>query len=234
MTSLLIITAIMIVITLLARHMRANSRRHFVERYTFPSSVKRKLGEAYPGLDPQQLSLILQGMRDYFLVIQLSPKKQMVAMPSRGVDIAWHEFILCTRAYAEFCQRAFGYFLHHTPAEGMATPTIARKSLKLAWKLACKREGINPLQPDRLPLLFAIDSQLGIANGFFYHLPDIANLVTADSRDASGIGCTGGCSGGLSGSGSDSSSDSCSDSTGDCGDSGGGDGCGGGCGGGGD
>ena len=228
MTSLSVITAIMIVITLLARRMRANSRRHFVERYTFPSSVKRKLGEACPALDARQLSLILKGMRDYFLLIQLSPKKQMVAMPSRGVDIAWHEFILCTRAYAEFCQQAFGYFLHHTPAEGMATATIARKSLKLAWKLACKREGINPLQPDRLPLLFAIDSQLGIPNGFFYHLPDLANLASADSRDASGIGCTGGCSGGAI------SSDSCGDGDGDCGDSGGSDGCGGGCGGGGD
>ncbi len=35
--------------------------------------------------------------------------------PSRRVDDAWHEFILCTRSYAKYCQANFGRFLHHTP-----------------------------------------------------------------------------------------------------------------------
>jgi hypothetical protein len=35
--------------------------------------------------------------------------------PSHGVDLAWHELILCTRYYAEFCERAFGRFIHHHP-----------------------------------------------------------------------------------------------------------------------
>jgi hypothetical protein len=33
------------------------------------------------------------------------------------VDWMWHTFILFTRDYAEFCQRYFGFFLHHVPAE---------------------------------------------------------------------------------------------------------------------
>lgn len=37
-------------------------------------------------------------------------------MPSQVTDDLWHEFILCTRHYDAFCRRAFGGFLHHTPA----------------------------------------------------------------------------------------------------------------------
>lgn len=35
--------------------------------------------------------------------------------PSIIVDLAWHEFILCTRLYTDFCQRQWGRYLHHHP-----------------------------------------------------------------------------------------------------------------------
>ncbi|MFT5323158.1 MAG: hypothetical protein ACI8P0_001004 [Planctomycetaceae bacterium] len=35
--------------------------------------------------------------------------------PSHRVDLAWHEFILCTVAYERFCTTNFGRFIHHTP-----------------------------------------------------------------------------------------------------------------------
>ena len=35
--------------------------------------------------------------------------------PSLTVDYAWHEFILCTKAYSEFCQTYFGKYIHHHP-----------------------------------------------------------------------------------------------------------------------
>jgi hypothetical protein len=37
--------------------------------------------------------------------------------PSRKVDLGWHQFILNTKDYAEFCQRVAGYFIHHVPDE---------------------------------------------------------------------------------------------------------------------
>lgn len=37
--------------------------------------------------------------------------------PSRKVDLGWHQFILNTVDYAEFCQRVAGYFIHHVPDE---------------------------------------------------------------------------------------------------------------------
>lgn len=35
--------------------------------------------------------------------------------PTKLIDEAWHEFILFTRVYGEFCEKAFGRFIHHTP-----------------------------------------------------------------------------------------------------------------------
>src|SRR5947209_20258247 len=33
------------------------------------------------------------------------------------IDWMWHTFLLFTRDYADFCERYFGVFLHHVPAE---------------------------------------------------------------------------------------------------------------------
>lgn len=35
--------------------------------------------------------------------------------PSQPVDLVWHELILFTKYYAEFCEENFGRFLHHLP-----------------------------------------------------------------------------------------------------------------------
>ncbi|MBE1188306.1 hypothetical protein IH740_25820, partial [Escherichia coli] len=49
-------------------------------------------------------------------------------------------------------------------------PRQAQEGIQRAWKLACRREGIDPLNPTRLPLLFALDTELAIADGFRYAL----------------------------------------------------------------
>ncbi len=35
--------------------------------------------------------------------------------PSHRVDLAWHEFILCTKAYCAFCKAICGRYIHHQP-----------------------------------------------------------------------------------------------------------------------
>lgn len=54
--------------------------------------------------------------RRQFFMAHLRSKRQFVAMPSKVIDSAWHEFILHTRAYEEWCRSAFGKTMHHTPA----------------------------------------------------------------------------------------------------------------------
>jgi len=143
-------------------------------------------------------------------------------MPSQAVDVAWHEFILFTRAYQAYCARAIGRFLHHTPTEAMKTPTLAQEGIRRAWRLACAKEGIAPAAPTRLPLLFAIDGLLAIEDGYRYSLDcrDKSSPLYGDGYCAGHIGCASGC-GGDSGCSSDAGGDGGGD----------GGGCGGGCGG---
>ena len=44
--------------------------------------------------------------------------------PSRQVDPGWHTLVLHTTWYAAWCQRTFGYFLHHEPNSKTRTRTL--------------------------------------------------------------------------------------------------------------
>lgn len=199
-------------------------RRQFayIENFPYTQYLDQRLAARRPELTPEQRFDIFTALVDYFTICRRAGK-HMVSMPSQAVDDAWHEFILFTRRYDKFCRAAFGRFLHHTPAEAMSSPTQASEGLRRAWRLACAHEGINPHKPARLPRLFAIDAQLGIAGGFIYQIDCLAagQAGTADGFCASHIGCGGSGCGGDSGSSDGGGSD------------GGGGGCGGGCGGGG-
>lgn len=203
---------------------RAKQQLAFIENYEFHPSLRKKVSEKYPHLTEKQVSLVFDGLRTYFHICNKA-KRKMVAMPSQVVDVAWHEFIVFTRAYEQFSKKAIGRFLHHTPTEAMSSPTVAHEGIKRAWRLSCAKENINPKTPTKLPLLFAIDTQLEIEGGFKYLL-NCKDQTHVGSNGSSGgycaghIGCASGC-GGDSGSASESTGSSCGGSS-----------CGSGCGGG--
>lgn len=173
-------------------------RTNLIDSYRFPVSIRQKIFSEYPHLDEQDTDKVIAGLRDYFHLCNIAGHR-MVSMPSQAVDVAWHEFILFTRHYEEFCSTALGRFLHHTPAEAMQSATMAQAGIKSAWRMACHREKIDPKSPDKLPLLFAIDADLKIGNGFHYSLN--CNLPGNSGYCAGHIGC--------GGSGDDSGSDGC-------------------------
>ena len=43
-------------------------------------------------------------------------------MYSARVDEVWHQFVLFTAQYAEFCRRYFGLYLHHNPSNAPEAP----------------------------------------------------------------------------------------------------------------
>ncbi len=181
----------LLVITVLAVVMgavwRQKMRERFLRESPLPQYLKRKLRETYPQLSGKDCDLVERGMRQFFLACSRSNKK-FVAMPSKAVDAMWHEFILHTQAYSDWCHHALGHFLHHTPAEVLGSQARGNDGLRRAWYWACKDEAINPKAPSRLPLLFALDAKLGIANGFTY-LPDCADIAR---KNQDGSGCGGG------------------------------------------
>jgi hypothetical protein len=196
MKVLLLATILALVAFALLRWRKARrlARAEIIERFPYQRTLDKRLAERRPELTPAQRELVLQGLRDYFHLCN-EAGRTMVSMPSQVVDDAWHEFILFTRQYKRFCDRALGRFLHHTPAEAMRTPTEAQEGIKRAWRLACARDGIDPGAPSRLPLIFAIDGMLGIANGFRYQLDCMAAGNAGAGYCAGHIGCSSGCSG---------------------------------------
>ncbi len=212
-------------IILAYRPLILNKRRQFLTEFQVPQAVLQRFEKSHPEFGKRELNRVQEGLHQYFEVCQRA-RGRFASMPSQVVDDLWHEFILFTRNYELFCRKAFGRYLHHTPVEAMSTPTQASGGIRRTWFHACRIEGINPKDPVRLPLLFALDAQFGIANGFYYTL-NCQSPSTSSSQTfcASDIGC---------GSGSSCGGASCG---GDAGGHGGGEGgssCGGGCGGGGD
>lgn len=202
---------------------------HFIENYTFPQRVQESVLKTYPHLSETDAKLALKALRDYFYIARQADN-HMVSMPSQVVDVAWHEFLLFTALYQKFCDRAFGHYFHHHPTEAMQSQTMAQEGIKRSWKLACLKEKIDPKNPHKLPLLFAIDGNMQIKDGFTYTLNCKNQLKNTHNNSGcagycvSDIGCSGisGCVGSDSISHADFSSS----------DSGGGDsGCSGGCGG---
>ena len=156
-------------------------RERWVREAPLPHFLKRKVRQTYPHLCGKDLELVERGLRQFFLSC-LRSNKQFVAMPSRVVDAMWHEFILHTKAYKDWCSVGLGWFLHHTPAEALGKKARNNDGLRRAWYWACKDEGINPHAPTRLPLLFALDAKLHIANGFTY----ASNCTDINQKNANG------------------------------------------------
>lgn len=201
-------------------------RKEFVHRYTVPAGVLRNFHARRPGLNGGQTEMVAHALRDYFL-ISLAARKSLVSMPSRAVDELWHEFILSTRAYHDFCRRAFGYYLHHIPAAAMGPRDRPAAGIRRCWRLACALDHIDPKKPHRLPLLFNVDIVLDIPEGYRYVLDcDRQPKSGNPTYCASHIGCD-------SGGGGDAG-DIGHGTSGDWSDAGTTGGDGGGCGGGGD
>ncbi len=221
-------------------------RAEFIRTFRWPRGLLERLEKHHPGLERKDSALVSRGLRQFFVAYLMSGKRY-VSMPSQVADDLWHEFILYTREYDRFCRRAFGGFLHHTPAVVLGEHRKNNEGLRRVWWYCCKYENIDPVHPTRLPLLFALDVKLNVPGGFVYH-PQCEALrrdgvagtahCGGDFSDSSIDGSSAGFGdAGSDGSGHGGSSDGAGDGgAGDGGGSGdGGGGCGGGgCGGGGD
>jgi hypothetical protein len=104
---------------------------------------------------------------------------QLIGMPSRAVDEAWHGFILCTARYSAFCQAAYGRFLHHHPEGGApegsrSTSDPMREQLRrtvIAWSMVA--------QPGEECVLWELDARLGVENPWGIPLETVQTIQAA-------------------------------------------------------
>jgi uncharacterized membrane protein YgcG len=203
-----------------SRDTKIETRSAFIRNYMFPGGLRFKMCEQFPQLSDAQIDTVFDGLRAWFLLLAQYPK-QRFGMPSAAVDTAWHEFILMTRNYESFCQKAFGRFLHHVPNElgraGDDKAALARTHAMLPTVAGIALLGTGAASAS----LFAVDQTLNVPNGNLYDQSDLDELSRrhreqlAQNSSGNGGGCGGTSVDGSSGCG---------------GDGGGGGGCGGGCG----
>src|SRR5690242_21024443 len=108
------------------RLVRLERERH-IRSHVFAASLLASLNERHPQLDESARFLVARALRQFFLVHARSDGAT-IGMPSKVVDDLWHAFILNTRDYERFCEKAFGKFFHHVPPEAMPKGTHADSS----------------------------------------------------------------------------------------------------------
>lgn len=224
-----VVVALLIVLAAVWQRQRRLQREAYIRQFELPRGLFDKLRQRRPGMTLKECQLTAHALRQFFLAY-LKSGRGFVAMPSQVADDLWHEFILYTRNYEAFCRRAFGGFLHHTPAVVLGSAAKSNTGLRRVWWFSCRDENIDPRKPTRLPLLFALDGKLGAADGFRY-VPDCEGVRREGDNSSGAVYCGGdfgssGVDGSTDGFGDGHSSSSGGDADG--GSSGDGSGCGGG------
>jgi hypothetical protein len=79
-----------------------------------PSNVIQRYASRN-GMDIMEANNIFKQLEIY---LKTAKEKQK---PSKIVDSAWHEFILHTLEYTDYCQKVFGSYVHHIPGEEETT-----------------------------------------------------------------------------------------------------------------
>jgi hypothetical protein len=143
---------------------RGNVRRTaIVDATTFPHGVRHRFAGSHADLTAEDIQTVEAATRQWFRLAARNPRAHL-SMPSVVVDDLWHEWVLHTREYADFCEAAFGRFLHHVPDSPGAA---AHGHTRLLATLRLARQD-EPGCPDQLPLLFRVDRQLAVDGGRGY------------------------------------------------------------------
>lgn len=88
----------------------------------------RRLVDSAVVEDEAVAALVFTELKRYLVLTR--EQAQTLPMFSAIVDAAWHQFVLFTQEYQEYCEHHLGRFLHHVPAgapgESLSPPGMTR------------------------------------------------------------------------------------------------------------
>jgi hypothetical protein len=82
--------------------------------YEAPFLIEKLVKERIVGTQEEGKALFTEVKR--FLVLSRVVPSVLWNVYSSRVDEVWHQFVLFTREYIEFCHRSFGEYIHHSPS----------------------------------------------------------------------------------------------------------------------
>lgn len=71
-------------------------------------------------IPPEETNTVIRDLKRFLSLTLLVKEPDYDFVPSFKIDLAWHEFILHTRDYYDFCEALTGSYIHHMPAESRA------------------------------------------------------------------------------------------------------------------
>jgi hypothetical protein len=136
----------------------------------------------------QPRALIETGLRQWLRCCAAALRDdQMIGMPSRGADEAWHGLILCTARYQAFCATAYGKFMHHHPVGGAPANSLAEadpmdeqlRRTDIAWSLVA--------MPGEQCVLWDLDTHVGVDRPWGIDLARVAEIQAAVTKFRPGV-----------------------------------------------
>lgn len=108
--------------TAAASHAERAVPERFMEAlsYRAPFLIEKLLNEQIVDRADRAEALFAEVIK-YLILERTYPTKQW-EMFSRRIDEVWHQFVLFTVEYVDFCKRYFGLYLHHAPGNSPSTP----------------------------------------------------------------------------------------------------------------
>lgn len=152
-----------------------------------------KLKNEYPSASEEEHFIAIEGFIQYMEMVKQAEGSE-VKMWSKSVDFVWHQFILNTKEYAEFCETYFGKFLHHTPSSNELGYWKDDLLLRQHYLTVMTSFGYNPFfmqqktlsksVADILPPIFAADQVLSPEGGVdMYRLSSLCAYDYASWND---------------------------------------------------
>ncbi|WP_169084483.1 hypothetical protein [Paenibacillus sp. PL91] len=92
----------------------------------FESRVKDRVLKEFPRMSDKEWNWTWFELKRYFLMCGIM---RSVPMYSRQVDAVWHEMLMFTREYEQFCTRFCGEMIHHAPHAAGVTPHPGERAL---------------------------------------------------------------------------------------------------------
>lgn len=96
------------------------------------SIVTRTFAERNPHYADQANDLEIECKRFMYLAT-VAPNLDLA--PTKPIDDYWHQFVLFTEEYEEFCVKFSGYFVHHNPLAGPDHESIFKRTQEMVVKL---------------------------------------------------------------------------------------------------
>ncbi|WP_419875630.1 hypothetical protein [Candidatus Pristimantibacillus sp. PTI5] len=105
---------------------RAAERLEAALSSDFESRAKDRVLKEFPRMSDKEWDWTWFELKRYFLMCSIM---RSVPMYSRQVDAVWHEMLMFTREYEQFCTSFCGEMIHHAPHEPGALPQPGERAL---------------------------------------------------------------------------------------------------------